>query len=133
MLVGPHRRLRNGVDRLVMRWPPHLVVGRSRDLGEEFARQGTAHGEVSVRSQTSLEFYSSGVLGGPAGSAADVLPPPIQQLGEMDGIECRAAVVIGTRVHRRSDERIEVVMRCPAGARHAIRAPAVGGMDLPIS
>ncbi|HET6953407.1 MAG TPA: hypothetical protein VFI47_23715, partial [Acidimicrobiales bacterium] len=98
-LVGPPRQAVH-VDRLVMGRPPHLVIGRGPDLADDLAGDGPSDRGVQVRGQAALGFDGGEVLDPVARAAAQVLPEPVHQLGEVQRIQRGAPVVVGPGVDR---------------------------------
>jgi hypothetical protein len=80
--------------------PPDLQVGALGDRLDHLPGNRTAQGGVQVRGQAPLWFDAGEVLDLVTGSPAQVLDPPVHELGEVQRIQRRAPVVIPTRVHR---------------------------------
>ena len=116
----------DGIDGLVEGRPPDLVVGGRGDLFEQPPGQGASDGEVAVRGQAALQFDAAGVLGVPAGSAPKVLPPPVKQAGEVDGVQGGPPIVVGVRVDRRAEELVALSMQGAAVAGFETAAPIAG-------
>jgi hypothetical protein len=75
------------VNRLVVRRPPDLVVGGGHDLADDLAGDDAADRGVQVGREAALGFDDREVLSPVAGGAAQVLPEPVDELGEVHGIE----------------------------------------------
>jgi hypothetical protein len=88
------------VDRVMVGWPPDLVVGGGHDLADDVAGDGPTDRGVEVGRETALGFDRGEVLGSVAGGAAQVLPKPVDELGEVEGVEGGAPVVVARRVDR---------------------------------
>jgi hypothetical protein len=69
-------------------------------LADDGAGDGAAHGRVQVRGEAALGLDGGEVLGPVAGAAAQVLPEPVHQLGEMQGVQRGAPVVVARGVDR---------------------------------
>ena len=89
-----------GVDRWSCGGPPHLVVGGGGDLRGS-ARGAWCRGWRSARAgRGALRLDGAGVLDVPALGAAQVLPEPVEQPGEVDGVPGGAPVVVAVGVER---------------------------------
>ena len=80
--------------------PPHLVIGRGGDCAQFRARDGPPDGGVEVGCAAALRFDRAEVLHLPAHTPAGVLPEPIHDLREVDGVAGGAPVVVAVRVDR---------------------------------
>src|SRR5262249_25679629 len=77
---------------------PHLVVGGGEDLPKHRPGQGSAEGEVGGGGKTTLGFGAAEILHPPPQSAAQVLPEPVQQGGEVHRVQGGPVVVVAVRV-----------------------------------
>jgi hypothetical protein len=78
--------------------PPHLVVGRRSDGAELDTRDGATEGGVEVRGTAFLRFNSAEVLHLPPDTTPGVLPEPVHQRREVDGVAGGPPVVIPLRI-----------------------------------
>jgi hypothetical protein len=78
--------------------PPELVVGGGPDLAHDAAGDRAPDGRVQVRGQAALGLDGGEVLDVIARTAAQVLPEPVGQLGEVQSVERRPPVVVAVTV-----------------------------------
>jgi hypothetical protein len=96
----PHWQSFSAIEELVMGWPPHLVVSRGGDGPQLGTGNGSADGGVEVRGAAFLGLDRAEVLHVPADAAAGVLPEPIHQRREVDGVARSPPVVIPLGIGR---------------------------------
>jgi len=118
-----------GVDRLVARRPPHLVVGGSGDPAQVGPGHGAAHGQVKVRREPALWFDGGEVLHVPADEPAEVLYEPVDQPAEVERVPGGPPVVVAVRVDRRPVRPHRTIR--VEGAGHEQRRPEPAGVDAP--
>ena len=97
--VGEHRGPVD-VARHVEGGPPQLEVRSPRDLADDLPLDSAAHRHMHVRCQPPLGFDRGEVLDLEPCATAQVLHPPVHQLGEVHRIQRGAPVVIPGRVDR---------------------------------
>ena len=106
----PHRHPFIGVHHAVHRGPPGRVVGGAHHRPQRGPGDRPTDRGVQVRRQAPLRLHRREVLHLVRGAAAQVLPEPVQQAGEQQGIQRGPPVVVGVRVDR-----------------HPVADPPVGG------
>jgi hypothetical protein len=117
-------------DRGFERGPPQLQVRRLGDGADHPPRDRTADRQVDVRGQPALRLDGAEVLHPVAGTSAQVLHPPVEQLREVQRLHRCSPIVVTARPRRGAGARHDR----PVGAegqgdehRRAVRRPVRRG------